>query len=57
MADITGRRRYDGTDPDLPGGWIHDDGTPCPVFLGRDNGTRWWCTEHQQYLHRPETTP
>ena len=48
-------RRYDGTDPGLPGGWIHDDRTPCPEYLAPDNGTRWWCTEHQQYLRRPDT--
>jgi hypothetical protein len=46
--------KYDGTDPDLPGGWLHDDGTLCPVYLAPDNGTRWWCTDHQQYLKRPE---
>lgn len=45
--------RYDGTDPALPGGWVHEDGTPCPAYLAPANGTRWWCTEHQQYLKRP----
>lgn len=44
---------YDGTDPKLPGGWIHEDGTPCPAYLAPDNGTNWWCTEHQQYVQRP----
>ena len=46
--------RYDGTDPDLPDGWLHEDGTPCPEYLAPANGTRWWCTEHQQYLKRPD---
>jgi hypothetical protein len=46
-------RRYDGTDPDFRGGWLHNDGTPCPVYLGAVDGTRRWCTEHQQYLKRP----
>ena len=53
-APVIEPRRYDGTDPGLPGGWIHDDGTPCPEYLAPDNGTRWWCTTHEQYLRRPD---
>lgn len=56
MAEVTGRR-YDGTDPELPDGWVHEDGTPCPEYLAADNGTRWWCTEHQQHLRRPAPDP
>jgi len=52
-APVIEPRRYDGTDPGLPGGWVHDDGTPCPEYLAPDNGTRWWCTTHEQYLRRP----
>ena len=46
----------DKTDPwanDVTG-WLHEDGTPCPEYLAPVNGTRWWCTEHQQYLKRPD---
>ena len=53
-APVIEPRRYDGTDPGLPGGWVHDDGTPCPEYLAPDNGTRWWCTTHEQYLRRPD---
>lgn len=35
-------------------GWVHEDGTPCPEYIAPDNGTRWWCTEHQQYLKSPD---
>lgn len=45
--------RYDGTDPGLPGGWIHEDDSPCPDYLAPADGTRWWCSEHQQHLKRP----
>lgn len=34
--------------------WVHEDGTPCPLFLASrertTSGDLWWCTEHQQHL-------
>jgi len=41
--------------PELLNDWVHDDGTPCPVYLAPANGTRWWCTDHQMYLKRPDS--
>lgn len=35
-------------------GWIHTDGTPCPVFLAPPKGGRYWCTEHQLSVARPQ---
>lgn len=49
MADVT--RKYAAAG--LEDGWIHEDGTPCPEYLARDDGTRWWCPTHEQYLKRP----
>jgi hypothetical protein len=42
-------------------GWIHEDGSACPVFLADrpfpEPGMQWWCTEHQQHVHRDPANP
>lgn len=35
------------------GGWKHEDGTICPVFLAPVRNERLWCTEHQQHVTFP----
>lgn len=36
-------------------GWFHTDGTECDVLIAPDDGTRWWCTVHQQHVSRMAT--
>ena len=40
----------------LLNGWVHDDGTVCPEYLADlpPAGVTWWCTTHQQHVHRPD---
>lgn len=48
-------RKYNGTDPDMVAGWIHQDGTACPEYLASP-GRQWWCTTHQQSVTIPGST-
>ncbi|QDN64391.1 hypothetical protein [Streptomyces sp. S1D4-14] len=35
------------------GGWKHEDGTECPVFMAKPSPAKLWCTEHQQHVAWP----